>query len=344
MPDELEEGPRPDTLFHQDDGGFQATHEDNAPADEIYYLGVIDCLTHYGIIKKLENFWKGLSGDRTQISALPPQEYGDRFLNFISGITMSREEAVREAQERDAAIAATAAAEEEHQRAMQRGSITDRHSSSAVPPIPNYQPPAPPTALSPGHTSPEAEATVLRAEREAQRTDPNVAEGDVPDRTLRTTATSAKHTHGPTTPGGASTVLPVVEEAAEGSTMGERSRNSRISSTMTAESDRPLTPAKDGQEMEAGFSNPILGAHHPPRRAPPPTPPKTGHGYNASLKPESADSGYGVTGVGASNGGLKSATGSQRSLRVHAQLSRDSLDKALPPLPRPSDHPAHSVS
>lgn len=47
MPDELGEGhSRPGFVFNQDDGGFQATHEDNAPADEIYYLGVIDCLTH----------------------------------------------------------------------------------------------------------------------------------------------------------------------------------------------------------------------------------------------------------------------------------------------------------
>lgn len=47
MPDELEEGQgRPGFIFNQDDGGFRATHEDNAPADEIYYLGVIDCLTH----------------------------------------------------------------------------------------------------------------------------------------------------------------------------------------------------------------------------------------------------------------------------------------------------------
>lgn len=47
MPDELGEGhSRPGFVFNQDDGGFQATHENNAPADEIYYLGVIDCLTH----------------------------------------------------------------------------------------------------------------------------------------------------------------------------------------------------------------------------------------------------------------------------------------------------------
>lgn len=47
MPDELREGhSRPGFVFNQDDGGFRATHEDNSPAEEIYYLGVIDCLTH----------------------------------------------------------------------------------------------------------------------------------------------------------------------------------------------------------------------------------------------------------------------------------------------------------
>jgi len=333
MPDELEEGhSRPDAVFYRDDGGFRATHEDDRPADEIYYLGVIDCLTHYGMIKKLENFWKGLSSDRNQISALPPREYGDRFLNFISGITMSQEEAVRAAQERDAAMMAETAAEEARQ-----GATKEAHSVSAtVPPMPKCQPPAPPLASS-GHRSPEAEATVLRAEKETQKADVPVPEHDVPDRTLRATTTSPKHPV--TTPGDRSMILPVLEEAAEGST-GDRSRHSQISSTMTAESDRPLTPAKDGREMEAGFSNPVLA---PPRRAPPPTPPKTGHGYG-NLKPESADSGYGVSGVSASNGGLKSATGSQRSLRIHPQISRDSLDKALPPLPRPSDQPAQSVS
>lgn len=45
MPDEVGEDRR-GLLFNQDDGGFRATHEDNEPAEEIYYLGVIDCLTH----------------------------------------------------------------------------------------------------------------------------------------------------------------------------------------------------------------------------------------------------------------------------------------------------------
>ncbi|KAJ5632952.1 hypothetical protein N7490_009291 [Penicillium lividum] len=82
-------------VFYADDGGFRATHENGSPGEEIYYLGIIDCLTHYGTIKKFENFFKGLSHDRAQISPIPPEGYGDRFINFVKGITMSKEEAER---------------------------------------------------------------------------------------------------------------------------------------------------------------------------------------------------------------------------------------------------------
>lgn len=46
-------------------------------------------------MKKIENFFKGISKDRTQISPIPPEGYGDRFVKFIRGITMSKEEAER---------------------------------------------------------------------------------------------------------------------------------------------------------------------------------------------------------------------------------------------------------
>lgn len=87
-------------VFYADDGGFRATHENGAPGEEIYYLGIIDCLTHYGTIKRIENFFKGLSNDRTQISPIPPEGYGDRFIKFIRGITMSKEEAERHQESR----------------------------------------------------------------------------------------------------------------------------------------------------------------------------------------------------------------------------------------------------
>ena len=45
MPDEMLEE-RKNLIFYSDDGGFRATHEDGQPGEEIYYLGIIDCLTH----------------------------------------------------------------------------------------------------------------------------------------------------------------------------------------------------------------------------------------------------------------------------------------------------------
>ena len=46
MPSELEEGQSRGGVFYSDDGGLRATHEDCTPGEEVYYLGVIDCLTH----------------------------------------------------------------------------------------------------------------------------------------------------------------------------------------------------------------------------------------------------------------------------------------------------------
>lgn len=45
MPDEMG-SERKGFYFYQDDGGFRASHEDESPGEEIYYLGIIDCLTH----------------------------------------------------------------------------------------------------------------------------------------------------------------------------------------------------------------------------------------------------------------------------------------------------------
>ena len=61
MPDTLDE-PRKHSLFYSEDGGFGATHENNTPADEIYYLGVIDCLTHvsFPACATLNYAWGGM--------------------------------------------------------------------------------------------------------------------------------------------------------------------------------------------------------------------------------------------------------------------------------------------
>ncbi|KAL7270467.1 Phosphatidylinositol-4-phosphate 5-kinase [Rhizina undulata] len=94
LPEEFLE--QKNTVFYGDDGGFRATHDNNEPADVIYYLGIIDCLTHYGTAKKMEHFWRGLSHPKDQVSAIPPHGYGERFFKFISGLIKSPEEAARD--------------------------------------------------------------------------------------------------------------------------------------------------------------------------------------------------------------------------------------------------------
>ncbi|KAI0997409.1 Phosphatidylinositol 4-phosphate 5-kinase [Podosphaera aphanis] len=98
MPDTLEVNTsKKELLFYGDDGGFQATHEDNSPGEQIFFLSIIDCLTHYGTLKKLEHFFKGLKHDKRLISPVSPDPYGERFIEFIEFITKSPEEARREA-------------------------------------------------------------------------------------------------------------------------------------------------------------------------------------------------------------------------------------------------------
>lgn len=98
MPEEIEA--RKNFVFYADDGGYRASRDDGRPGDEIYYLGIIDCLTRYGMLKRAEHFFKGFSSPRSQISAIPPVQYGERFLKFISGTTQSPEQIERESQDR----------------------------------------------------------------------------------------------------------------------------------------------------------------------------------------------------------------------------------------------------
>jgi 1-phosphatidylinositol-4-phosphate 5-kinase len=60
----LQLGDRQHLIFYQDEGGLRATDENNEVLDTIYYLGIIDILTPYGVAKKVEHFWKSLNADR----------------------------------------------------------------------------------------------------------------------------------------------------------------------------------------------------------------------------------------------------------------------------------------
>ena len=249
-------------------------------------------MLQYGIVKKLEHFWKGLSSDRSQISALPPYEYGERFINFIEKVTMSREEAARLAQQQEQQAAEAAA--KERQRTASWGSL-GRRSFSNIPPAPSYHPPPPPS------TSGQTETT--------------------PDRTARTVSSTPTITISGREP----TILPVVEEAAEGPSTGNPSQQS---------DSRPSTSAKDGDDRPRSFGFSLSRLRSKSR--PPPTPPKDDASNGLLAKPESADSGYAE---GNNGSGSEGPARSEKSLKMHEYSGNDGLGKALLPLPH-QDTPA----
>ncbi|KAL9122491.1 MAG: hypothetical protein Q9187_000948 [Circinaria calcarea] len=201
MPEEIQEERR-NLLFYSDDGGFRATHEDGRPGDEIYYLGIIDCLTHYGIVKKAEHLWKGMSHDKSQISPIAPQAYGDRFVKFITGITMPSEQV------------------EQQSHDQLDGSIhTNRPSSHYL-------------------SRSSTDRVMEKAEKQALKTaDQSGSDGEPHDRTMgaiqRPSTDILNGMGGPT--------LPIVQEDGEASSTGGRSAQSREREN-GASSPRPQTP------------------------------------------------------------------------------------------------------
>lgn len=71
-------------FFKEFEGGIRSSDPFNNDTDLIYYVGIIDCLTNYSFIKKLETFWRGLNHDLKVVSAIPPKDYANRFYEFIA--------------------------------------------------------------------------------------------------------------------------------------------------------------------------------------------------------------------------------------------------------------------
>lgn len=260
------------------------------------------------MIKKIEHFWKGLSSDRSQISALPPHEYGERFIKFMAGVTMSPEEAERDQMDRQAAADAAAATAENGEASRRE---KHPHHTASAPPHPTYLPPAPPGMRSPA--SPEPNPTVEMALRKATKKEKYMtAEDQVPERIIRSITSDTNSTVGK---GNSHAVLPVVEETAEAaSVVSGISGRSRGDS---ASGNRPFTPSpmeSPGTMRADGFTD--LGPHGIGGRGPP-TPPKSSY-----LVPRFSD------------GRERSGSGASMGKGLRRVISRESLDKELPPLPR----------
>ncbi|KAI8344703.1 hypothetical protein BC941DRAFT_478268 [Chlamydoabsidia padenii] len=70
-------------VFYANSGGFQSSDQHNDDSDLLYFIGVIDILTPYNLIKRTEHLWKSITQDKYTISSVPPKIYGQRFLEFM---------------------------------------------------------------------------------------------------------------------------------------------------------------------------------------------------------------------------------------------------------------------
>ncbi|SSD61620.1 uncharacterized protein SCODWIG_03381 [Saccharomycodes ludwigii] len=70
--------------FQQYEGGIRSSDKLDHDTNKIYFIGIIDCLTNYNIIKRLETFIRSINHDLSEVSAIPPKAYSDRFYTFIS--------------------------------------------------------------------------------------------------------------------------------------------------------------------------------------------------------------------------------------------------------------------
>lgn len=153
------------------------------------------------MVKKLEHFWKGLSHNSSQISPIRSEPYGDRFVNFITGITMTKEEAERDEQHRSS------------EQNTGAGYGPRAHSSSIES-----------TRLSGERLSQSpVEKTLEKAQKQAHKTElEGRNEEDTPERVLGVARSPSAERTG----GTAGTTLPVVEEAGEAASTGGRSAHS----------------------------------------------------------------------------------------------------------------------
>lgn len=84
-------------LFYQDEGGLQATDEQNQPMDMIYYVGIIDICTPYNMSKRIEHAWKSMTENAITISCVDPDTYGHRFLDFLMSVMRGGDASLRPA-------------------------------------------------------------------------------------------------------------------------------------------------------------------------------------------------------------------------------------------------------
>ena len=75
---------KPKSIFQNYEGGIRSRNANGELGDKIYYLAIIDVLIRYGTKKKAETVSKSIVHKKEEISAVPPNKYASRFIDFVS--------------------------------------------------------------------------------------------------------------------------------------------------------------------------------------------------------------------------------------------------------------------
>jgi len=65
------------------DRGLRSYDAKGVLKNEVWFMGIIDILVQFGVLKKAENFVKSLVHDPNSISIIPPEQYCERFSNSL---------------------------------------------------------------------------------------------------------------------------------------------------------------------------------------------------------------------------------------------------------------------
>jgi 1-phosphatidylinositol-4-phosphate 5-kinase len=192
------------------------------------------------MVKRMEHFIKGIANTESQISAIPPERYGDRFIKFISAVTKTKEAADREKREEATNELSGLSLDGLNSTPMQR-SATDK--------------------------------VIQKAEQQAERSRRHGhTEDDVPSFHMRAVRSPSAER------GEIGTTLPVVEEAGESSSVGGHSNRSASDAAAyrTVASPPPQVSGEPylGPPQLQGRSRSISRERNQSHGRPPPTPPK----------------------------------------------------------------------
>jgi len=209
-------------------------------------------------MKRLEHFIKGFSAPKNEISAVKPDLYGSRFIRFMSGTTMTREEA-----ERRTINSPLGAAASPIMSAYPGGVSADSPSPNS-----NALPSISATAASPIHGTSDASArdSIERKQRHAIAGTPATHETEAQARTLTSVARD------PPADPGTHVTLPVLEEVGESSSTGGYSAASREVSRHDSRGEGiAVAPVIMGDGVDTETDEVVKLAPYGGR--PPPTPP-----------------------------------------------------------------------